>query len=1140
MLTTIGRAMLIGALGGALSMAPAATEFVVVNNGLSSYTIDGQTNPSLTLMRDSTYIFHINATGHPFWINTAPSTGTGNAYSSGVTNNGIDQGDLTFIVPAGAPDQLFYNCQFHSPMTGSITIGTVIATGPVAYYPFNGDANDATGNGHNSTVTGPVLTTDRYGNANSAYSFDGLDDYMQVSHATALDDDSITVTAWIKPGPIGGRVVSKDDGGSQRSYLIATDNLSGSTYQIAWELFESDGSGFYMVHTTTLNVNSWYFVAGTFDGILSELYFEGVLVHDSTMVSPPRRNGTAPLQFGKYNLNSNYWDGAIDDVRIYNRALSAAEIDSLYQLGGWPAPDAPTNLTAAPGGGQITLTWSPNGEADFLRYRIYGGTDANPTTQVDSTTAGINDTTATIPGLSNGTTYYYRITAVDSAGNESGYSNEVNAVPAGLVAYYPFNGNANDESGNGNDGTVYGAALAADRFGNANSAYSFDGVDDYVDVGSSPTLNLPSSPLTIIGWIKGNDITWTNNQVIFFSNENNGYGIAMMQTTGNLQFAKVGVDASYSDMSILDTDWHQVAVAYSADDSVRFYFDGMPDVANPQYYPTIFSTSQTYLIGGRTFSGYQNYFDGRIDDIRIYNRALNATEIDSLYRLVNWLPPDPPTNLTATSGDQQISLTWSPNSEADFLRYRIYGGTAANPTTQVDSTTSGINDTTVTISGLRNGTTYYYRITAVNTSGNESVASDDVHVAPSIIPSGLVAYLPFAGNALDGSGKENDGAVNGATLTQDRFRNANSAYSFDGINDDINLGDPPDGSLDMGTGGFCFSAWVNKNDTLNAGLFSKREGSTVSHELYMAGHLVYYRQDASAIEVYSADDPELEISKWIHVALAYNGGNQKLYYYANGRNYDSTTVTNPGSVSNNSNFYIGRETNPAVNRFNGFVDDVRIYNRFLSSNEILALAYENGDLFPPLAPSSLTAAPGDQQITLTWSPSGEADFLRYRIYGGTTANPTTQVDSTTEGINDTTITITGLSIDTTYYYRITAMDSSGNESDYSAEVSATVLSVVDGMLVPGQYALRQNYPNPFNPSTMIRFDLPEASRVQLIIYDAMGREVRTLLWGEQSAGYQSVNWDGADDRGQPVSSGIYFYRLQAESYSETMKMVLLR
>ena len=64
--------------------------------------------------------------------------------------------------------------------------------------------------------------------------------------------------------------------------------------------------------------------------------------------------------------------------------------------------------------------------------------------------------------------------------------------------------------------------------------------------------------------------------------------------------------------------------------------------------------------------------------------------------------------------------------------------------------------------------------------------------------------------------------------------------------------------------------------------------------------------------------------------------------------------------------------------------------------------------------------------------------------------------------------------------------------------------------------------------------------MQLIIYDAMGREVRTLLWGEQSAGYQSVNWDGADDRGQPVSSGIYLYRLQAESYSETMKMVLLR
>ncbi len=127
MLSTIGRAFLIGALG-ALSTAWAATEFQVTNNGLSSYTIDGETNPSLTLRPDSTYIFHINAPGHPFWIKTVQSTGTGNAHDSGVTNNGAEQGDLTFTVPGIPREQLYYNCQFHSPMTGTITIETIVAT----------------------------------------------------------------------------------------------------------------------------------------------------------------------------------------------------------------------------------------------------------------------------------------------------------------------------------------------------------------------------------------------------------------------------------------------------------------------------------------------------------------------------------------------------------------------------------------------------------------------------------------------------------------------------------------------------------------------------------------------------------------------------------------------------------------------------------------------------------------------------------------------------------------------------------------------------------------------------------------------------------------------------------------------------
>jgi hypothetical protein len=97
-------------------------------------------------------------------------------------------------------------------------------------------------------------------------------------------------------------------------------------------------------------------------------------------------------------------------------------------------PSAPIDLTAAAGNGQVTLKWSKNTEADFLRYRICGGTSSSPTTRIDSTTGGIDDTVKTITGLTNGITYYFRVTAVDSSGLESGYSNEVNAVPSSPVS----------------------------------------------------------------------------------------------------------------------------------------------------------------------------------------------------------------------------------------------------------------------------------------------------------------------------------------------------------------------------------------------------------------------------------------------------------------------------------------------------------------------------------------------------------------------------------------------------------------------------------------------------------------------------------------------------------------------------------
>jgi len=95
-------------------------------------------------------------------------------------------------------------------------------------------------------------------------------------------------------------------------------------------------------------------------------------------------------------------------------------------------------------------------------------------------------------------------------------------------------------------------------------------------------------------------------------------------------------------------------------------------------------------------------------------------------------------------------------------------------------------------------------------------------------------------------------------------------------------------------------------------------------------------------------------------------------------------------------------------------------------------------------------------------------------------------------------------------------------------------------MVPSQYALEQNFPNPFNPTTTIRFALPAMGTARLTVYDILGRQVRTLLNGEVGAGFHSVVWDGRNDLGRQVATGMYIYRIEAGSFISTKKMMLLK
>lgn len=94
--------------------------------------------------------------------------------------------------------------------------------------------------------------------------------------------------------------------------------------------------------------------------------------------------------------------------------------------------------------------------------------------------------------------------------------------------------------------------------------------------------------------------------------------------------------------------------------------------------------------------------------------------------------------------------------------------------------------------------------------------------------------------------------------------------------------------------------------------------------------------------------------------------------------------------------------------------------------------------------------------------------------------------------------------------------------------------------LPASYSLAQNFPNPFNPTTEIAFELPHRSRIALTVYDLLGREVKQLSGGMREAGQYRVVWDGTNERGRAVASGIYFYRLEASGFTQTRKMILLK
>ena len=222
-----------------------------------------------------------------------------------------------------------------------------------------------------------------------------------------------------------------------------------------------------------------------------------------------------------------------------------------------------------------------------------------------------------------------------------GKAPDTTTIPtAGLVAYYPFNNNANDESGTGNNGTLVGAAACADRFNKANSAMYFGGLGQRIEVSDTPSLDFTTA-MTVSVWIYQKSVTALGYRIIekatpglsltdgyLVDTYNSDQSGNCLRFCGRLEF--VNEDSHYT----LNA-WHHLVASYGSG-IVCFYLDGVPDGVKAMT-PPIRTNSLKMAIGAPLSSAYQNYsFFGNLDDIRFYNRAISAAEVKALYHEGGW------------------------------------------------------------------------------------------------------------------------------------------------------------------------------------------------------------------------------------------------------------------------------------------------------------------------------------------------------------------------------------------------------------------------------------------------------------------------------------------------------------------------
>ena len=827
----------------------------------------------------------------------------------------------------------------------------VLADAPVGYWRLGESggttAADSSGNGYHGTylngsaLGAPGLLTN---DPDTAVDFDGGNDYVDLGKPAGLPDGTSprSIEAWCETDSVASGYawcLAYGTNSNSQAFFIGRN---GDDLYVG-------GYGDDIIVPDFWQVGVAHHLVATYDGTIASVYVDGVL-----LTSEAKNWNLVRLRayIGRQVNNGQYWDGTIDEVAIYNVALSQSQVASHYQADVTPeAPDAPV-LSAEGGDASVSLSWTvpaPNG-APITAYNIYRGPsigNLSPLTTVGAVTS-YDDLTAI-----NGTAYFYAVAAINVAG-EGATSEEVGPITpeapspyeAAVLADAPVGywrlgesggTTAEDSSGNGYDGSyANGPTLGTPGLltNDPDTAVDFDGGNDYVDLGNPAGLPDGTSPRSIEAWCETDTVASGYAWCMAYGRNSGSQAFFIGRNGDDLFVGGYGNDIIVPDFWQVGVAHHIVATYDGVTASI--YVDGVLLTSEAKNWNLV--RSLAYI--GRQVNNKQ-YWDGTIDEVAIYDVALSQSQVASHYQAdVTPEAPDAPV-LSAEDRDALVSLSWTvpaPNG-APITAYNIYRGPSTGTLsllTAVGAVTNYDDDTAV------NGTAYFYAVAAVNVAGEGTVSNEVGPVtpeAPSPYEAAVLADAPVGywrlgesggTTAKDSSGNGYDGAyVNGPTLgTPGLLTNdPDTAVDFDGKNDYVDLGNPS--GLPDGTSSRSIEAWC-ETDTVASGYawcmaYGRNSGSQAffigrnGDDLYVGG----YGNDIIVPDFW-------QVGVAHHIVATYDGTTASVYV-------DGVLLTSETKNWNlvRSRAYIGRQVNKKQ-YWNGIIDEVAIYDVALSPTQIAA------------------------------------------------------------------------------------------------------------------------------------------------------------------------------------------------------------